>query len=97
MPKCVRLTLAAALAVSLAAGCHKETGVSGTGNVPTDPAVAANLARLSREVRKAMPHFQLTRNFDDFVAQTHVEVPPPPPGQKYAINEKWKVILIDAK
>ena len=85
-----------ALAV-LCWGCGKPSRPAAQGIAPSDPQVAANLALLSRELRKAMPHYKLTRDFEDFVNQTHVEVPPPPAGQKYAINEKWKVILVEAK
>ena len=91
------MMLSALLAAALAGGCHKAGGAADQGIAPPDPQVAANLASLSRKLRQAMPHHQLTRNFDDFVAATHVEVPPPPPGEKYAINPHWKVILVDAK
>jgi hypothetical protein len=92
-----RLALLALLAAMLAGGCQRQGGAAQQGIVPTDPEVASNLASLSRELRKAMPHHQLTRNFDDFVAATQIQVPAPPTGQKYAINEKWRVILVDAK
>ena len=37
----------------------------------------------------------LNRDFGEFVALAKLDVPPPPPGKKYAISEKWKVILVD--
>jgi len=93
-----RLAFVACLAVALAGGCHKKGGgVSEEGLAPPDDQVAANLANLSRELRRAMPHYHLTKNFDEFVALTHLDVPPPPPGEKYAINLRWKVILVEAK
>ena len=92
------LALVACLAVGLAGGCHKTGGgASDEGIAPSDPQVAANLANLSRELRRAMPRTRLSTNFDEFVAFAHLDVPPPPPGQKYAISKKWKVILVEAK
>lgn len=87
----------AILVLALAAGCHKNGGASDAGIAPTDPAVAANLANLSREVRRALPGLNKSRDFANFTNVAHVEVPPPPPGQKYAINERWKVILVEDK
>lgn len=91
------LASVACLVVALGGGCHRKGGASDNGLAPPDAQVAENLANLSRDLRRAMPHYPLTTNFDDFVALTHVEVPPPPPGEKYAINSKWKVILVEAK
>jgi len=91
-----RVVFVAFLVFVLASGCHKG-GASDQGNVPVDPEVAANLANLSRELRRALPSLNKSTNFEDFVAVSHVEVPPPPPGQKYAISKQWKVILVDAK
>ena len=93
-----RLALVACAVVGLAGGCHKkEIGVSGEGIVPSDPQVAGNLANLSQELRHAMPRTHLSGSFEEFVSVCHLEVPPPPPGEKYAISKKWKVILVDAK
>jgi hypothetical protein len=92
-----RVAVVAFLAVALAGGCHKTGGVSDEGIVPSDPEVAANLVNLSRELRRALPSLNKSTNFEDFVAVSHVEVTPPPPGQKYAISKRWKVILVDAK
>lgn len=57
--------------------------------------MAATLANLTRELHHTMPGRKLNRDFDEFVALRHLEVPPPPDGQKYAIDEHWKVILVD--
>ena len=95
-PNLGRLAGLALFVLTMACGCHRHATAQ-TGIVPSDPQIASNLATLSHELRRAMPHYKLTRSFDDFVAQTRVEVPAPPPGQKYAINEKWKVILVDSK
>jgi len=91
------VVLVAFLAVALAGGCHKKNGASEEGIVPSDPLVAANLVTLSRELRRALPGLNKSRSFENFVTVSQVEVPPPPPGQKYAISTKWKVILVDAK
>lgn len=74
-------------------GCKKQTGGSGS----SDPQVNDTLAQLTRELHHTMMGRKLNRDFDEFVALSHVEVPPPPAGKKYAINEKWKVVLIDQK
>jgi len=97
LTKLGRLVVIACLAAGLAGGCHKKGGgAAEEGIVPADPQVAANLANLSRELRRTLPHTHLSGNFEEFVAISHVDVPPPPPGQKYAISKKWKVILVDA-
>jgi hypothetical protein len=92
-----RVAFVAFLAVMLAGGCHKNGVAANEGIVPSDPEVAANLVKLSRELRRAAPRMNRSNKFEDFVAISHVDVPPPPPGLKYAINEKRKVILVDAK
>jgi hypothetical protein len=90
--------IALSVCLALGAGCRDKAGSGSSEGVQvTDPLVASNLANLSHELRKAMPRYKLTRNFDEFVTITHVEVPPPPAGQKYAISKEWKVILVDSK
>jgi hypothetical protein len=93
-----------AIALMLSAGCHHGRG-GGTavlanedGMVPSDPEVQKNLAILTSEVHRGLSSSQakLTGDFDQFVAVSGVQVPPPPAGEKYAINSKWKVILVDA-
>jgi hypothetical protein len=94
-----RLAIVVFLAAGLAVGCHKnnqEVVAVDEGIVPSDPQVAANLANLSGALRRAMHQHRLTDNFDEFVAVANVDVPSPPPGLKYAINKRWKVILVDA-
>jgi hypothetical protein len=96
--KLIRLALAACLVAAAAGGCHRNGGVvSDDGINSADPQVAENLANLSREVRRAMHETHLSGNFEEFVAFSHVEVPPPPTGAKYAINKQWKVVLVHAK
>ena len=96
-----RLAVVACLAVTLAAGCHKNnTPQSATasqeGIVPTDPQVVSNLDLLTRKLRRTIQTHRLTGKFDEFVATAGIEAPPPPAGQKYAINKFWRVILVDA-
>jgi hypothetical protein len=100
-----RLAVVACMAVTLAAGCHKNNNTSQSaaassqeGIVPSDPQVATNLAILTAQVHRSLNQHQyrLTGSFEQFVEVSHVEAPPPPPGQKYAINKVWRVILVDA-
>jgi hypothetical protein len=93
----VRLALFSILLLPWLTACHKDTKAAENGITPTDPQVAANLADLSHQLRRALPHYRLTGSFDEFATTAHITVPPPPAGQKYAINKQWKVILVDAK
>jgi hypothetical protein len=97
-----RLAVVACMAVALAAGCHKTNPGPPTippselGIVPTDPQVVSNLDLLTRKLRRTIQTHRLTGKFDEFVATAGIEAPPPPAGQKYAINKFWRVILVDA-
>jgi hypothetical protein len=88
------------LAGAMTVGCHRNSsqggGVSDEGIVPTDPQVMTNLIILTDELHRSLNQYRLTGKFDEFVEATHVDVPPPPAGQKYAISKNWKVILVDA-
>lgn len=57
--------------------------------------INATLAQLTHELRRTMVGRRLNRNFDEFVALRNLQVPPPPPGKKYAISQQWKVILVN--
>lgn len=86
----------AMLVIVVACGCHKKSGSPlPMGLTPTDPQMTENLAKLTYELRRATPRHHIT-NFEGFVAVSQAEIPPPPPGQKYAIGQGWKVVLIDA-
>ena len=64
--------------------------------IPAGANVNATLAELTRQVRRYIVRNKTTpSNFDDFAAAAHLQVPPPPPGKKYAINAKWKVVLVN--
>jgi hypothetical protein len=88
------------LAALTAAGCHKDAGpgtnmVSETqAIVPTDPQVVSNLAALTGILHRTMNQSRLSGNFDEFVAVSGVEVPPPPAGEKYVISKDWHVVLV---
>jgi len=62
---------------------------------PDNGDINATLAQLTRELRRTMVGRRLNRNFDEFVALRNLQVPPPPPGKKYAISQQWKVILVN--
>lgn len=62
---------------------------------PDDGNMDATLAQLTRELHRTMIGRRLNRNFEEFVALRNLQVPPPPSGKKYAIDERWKVILVD--
>jgi hypothetical protein len=53
------------------------------------------LAQLTRELHRTMIGRKLSGSFDEFVAISHVQVPPPPAGKKYAIDKHWHVVLVN--
>lgn len=58
--------------------------------------MGATLARLTKELHHSIARtHRLPASFEEFVASAHVEAPPAPAGKKYAINSKWKVVLVD--
>lgn len=79
-------------------------GNMGTGPLPT-PATPktivttngtdAVLAQLTRALHRTMIGRKLSGSFDEFVAISGVDVPPPPPGKKYAIDKHWHVVLVN--
>lgn len=83
------LAILACLSVFLS-GCGKNDAMK-----DLDPQVSANLAQLTRELHHTMMGRKLNRDFAEFVSLSHLEVPPPPAGKKYAIDEKWKVVLVN--
>jgi hypothetical protein len=87
----VRFATVIVLALFLA-GCGKGGAGDASAN---DPEMDARLAQLTKDLHHTMVGRKLNRDFDEFVALSKLEVPPPPPGKKYAISEKWKVILVN--
>jgi hypothetical protein len=73
---------------------------------PASPVVAPNttIDTSSQETTLNQLTFQLRRyigrtrsrpaSFEDFAARSQLQVPPPPPGKKYAISRDMKVILV---
>jgi len=92
IPWKARVTAWAASGVLVLSGCGKNGGGSAQ-NV--DPQVDATLQRLTQELHHAMVGRKINRDFDEFVAMNRVEVPPPPAGKKYSIDERWKVVLVN--
>ena len=77
----------------------------GPGTVPDAPSVAtvpdagsvdANLHNLASELRNYVVRTRtVPKNFDEFVAKAKLQVPPPPPGKKYAIKGQ-EIVLVKA-
>jgi len=62
---------------------------------PSSGNVDETLAQLTRELHRTMIGRKLSGSFEEFVAVRNLQVPPPPPGKKYAISKQWRVILVD--
>jgi hypothetical protein len=69
---------------------------------PTAPVILTStnntddvLGQLTRQLHRTMIGRKLSGSFEEFVAISHVQVPPPPAGKKYAISKKWRVVLVD--
>ena len=67
-----------------------------TPNVQTN-APPPDLGELSREVRSwaAARYDSPPATFEQWVALSGAQIPPPPPGKKYAFDRKKHVILVD--
>lgn len=62
--------------------------------VPDDADVNATLVRLSLELRKyVMRPRTVPKTFEEFLTKSQAQVPPPPAGKKYAI-ENQAVVLV---
>jgi hypothetical protein len=61
----------------------------------TGPDTDSVLAQLTRELHRTMIGRKLSGSFDEFVAISHVQPPPPPAGKKYAISKQWHVVLVN--
>ena len=62
---------------------------------PSSGNVDETLTQLTRELHRTMIGRRLSGTFEEFVAVRNLQVPPPPPGKKYAISKQWRVILVD--
>ena len=67
-----------------------------TGAVIADSGdVNATLGQLSLELRKYVVRTRsVPKNFEEFIAKSHVQAPAAPPGKKYAI-QKQAVVLVN--
>jgi hypothetical protein len=89
-----------AVSLSLFFGCKPQrpgnTVPDQSENVSSEE--AGILTQLTVELRQTMrknPKLS-SGNFEDFAAaRSDLVIPPPPPGKKYAISEKWKVVVVD--
>ena len=83
------------------ADAGSQAPVHGPGQMPAAPPKAisagdpnAALSQLSLELRKyVMRTRQKPKDFDDFVANSHVQPPPPPADKKYAIQGAAVVLV----
>jgi outer membrane PBP1 activator LpoA protein len=54
----------------------------------------AVLAQLSLELRKYVVRSRsVPKNYEEFIAKSQVQAPPPPAGKKYAIQNKAVVLV----
>ncbi len=61
----------------------KATVIADTGNMD------ATLAQLSQELRKFVIRTRsVPKDFEDFIAKSRVQAPPPPAGKKYVIKDQ---------
>lgn len=90
----------------LATGCGKapEAPTKGQGTMVTQGTspeatstyADANLAELTREVRRwIVATRQKPTSFEDFVSKAKINVPPAPAGKKYALSSEMRVILVN--
>jgi hypothetical protein len=86
-------------AASAAAAPASPRGPGQAPYAPTPAVVAANddinttLHQLSLELRKYVVRSRsVPRNFEEFVAKSHLQVPPAPAGKKYAIQGQAVVL-----
>jgi len=65
-------------------------------SAPENGNMSKTLGDLSQAVRSYIVanHRQPT-SFEDFVANSHITVPPAPPGKKYALDRRLRVILVN--
>ena len=95
---------ATANAASVPNGASPTTANTAPGPAPTPTAPVvltstnntdAVLVQLTRQLHRTMIGRKLSGSFEEFVAISHVQVPPPPPGKKYAISKQWHVVLVN--
>jgi hypothetical protein len=64
---------------------------------PADQAAPVDLNQLTIKLRSWMMNSRsgLPKSFEEWVAQSHVQVPAPPAGKKFSISSTARVILVD--
>ena len=86
------------------AGCGKEDKPASVtpATQPTNIAAAPvadpgpDLGQITRDLRRWILRNQRPpKNFEDFASSANVQIPPPPPGKKYAIDKQMHVILVN--
>lgn len=100
--------LGASLVAGMTSGCGKRQedaqpaagGMATQGSAPpvieADPAVAAQLAELNRELKRwIVSNKQSPGTFEDFAAKAKITVTAAPAGKKFTIGPKMRVILED--
>ena len=61
---------------------------------PEDNDMSATLNQLSRELRKYVVSTRsVPKDFEEFVAKSQVQIPPPPAGKKYVIQNHAVVLV----
>jgi len=61
---------------------------------PAMPATTPDLNVLSMRLRDwIFANGRTPRNFEEFAATAHMQIPPPPAGKKYAITPRMRVVL----
>ena len=63
---------------------------------PATPTPEPDLNFLSMRLRDwIFANGRTPKNFDEFAATAHMQIPPPPAGKKYAFTQRMRVILVD--
>jgi hypothetical protein len=61
---------------------------------PQNSDMSATLSQLSLELRKYVVSTRsVPKNFEEFVAKSHVQIPPAPAGKKYIIQDQAVVLV----
>jgi hypothetical protein len=102
---CLALILGAAMFTT---GCGKKGAEPAAGATATQPAgqgdATTNTTNAAPDLRKlnhAMMQYVARNhhkpaNIEEFAAKSGIEIPPPPPGKKYAMNSRGFIVLVDS-
>ena len=93
-PSAAELTNGLAAAPPSPRGPGPMPGATAPAVIQPQADLNATLAELTAELRKYVVHTRsVPKNFDEFIAKSQVQVPAPPPGKKYAIQNKAIVLV----